>query len=413
MDNLEVLKQNLDTAIDPNAGIGEILAQEHNDMVTEFISKQGKYVGSPFNAKANYNGIANAGDFFINGALNDTNGISITTAQRTNDLNDFSIVLNTLGDGDIMHLKDFVGRSFYFIFKSYAEAQDNNGNTVYELKVVPFADNINYTYQAKEVRLCVVEFLKSGSAGVKNYFENLELDLFWNGRGYNKNQNPSEYSKFVDLYKFVATDGNSTFCKTIPTKVYFLGIEFKGYEKLKGFRPELVIERYKRAHQNKSQTQNGDEYHKSPSMYRSTFFYNQQILANIYVPNQNLVYRDNIDRNQIISLTGSREYYDIDAENYFSQVDTPKALGNQNFKTYPKNTTVIIEDDMKRYSRKSIPKRQKGYAHCRLRIRIDVTGKGDFLYSPVLAYFKIKNQLIWDDRSPNEVQSSVINYSYE
>ena len=38
MDNLEILKQNLDTAVDPNAGIGEILAQEHNDMVTEFLS---------------------------------------------------------------------------------------------------------------------------------------------------------------------------------------------------------------------------------------------------------------------------------------------------------------------------------------------------------------------------------------
>lgn len=327
MDNLEVLKQNLDTAIDPNAGIGEILAQEHNDMVTEFISKQGKYVGSPFNAKAEYKGVANAGDFFINGALNDTNGITIVTAQRTNDLNDFSIVLNTLGDGDVMHLKDFVGRSFYFIFKGYAEAQDNNGNTVYELRVVPFADNINYTYQPQEIRLCVVEFLKSGSAGVKNYFENLEIDLFWNGRGWNNNQSPTEYSKNVDLYKFVAKDGNSTFCKTVATKVYFLGVEFKGYEKLREFKPQLIIERYKRARQNQTNT-NPLDYHKSPSMYRSTNFYDTTVFANTYDPNKNTVNGGYITRNQIVVLTGSRGYYDIDAENYFSQVDTPKALGN-------------------------------------------------------------------------------------
>ena len=47
-DNLEILKQNLDLAINPNAGPGQILAQSHNDYVTEFINKQGKYVGMPF-----------------------------------------------------------------------------------------------------------------------------------------------------------------------------------------------------------------------------------------------------------------------------------------------------------------------------------------------------------------------------
>lgn len=403
MDNLEILKQNLDTAIDPNAGIGEILAQEHNDMVTEFISKQGKYVGSPFNAKANYNGVANAGDFFINGALNDTNGITIVTAQRTNDLNDFSIVLNTLGDGDVMHLKDFVGRSFYFIFKSYEEAQDNNGNIVYEIKVVPFADNINYTYQPQEVRLCVVEFLKSG-AGVKSLFEGVELDLFWNRRG--KEQKPEDYCEILNRNKFVFFDQNSgvSFYKTISTKVLHLGIEIKNFANLNP-NTEIVIERYKRPRRNSFRdTQGGKIESYSPARYRIQHPYNNYIK----LEDGSSVYRP-----MFFPLQGDLSYYRIYAENYFSQVDPPKALGNHLFMTFPKTSSVNIVDDANKGARK-VPVRRKGYAHCRLRLRTDVTGKGDYVYSDVMAYFKIIDQLVWNSgQDPSEVLISEIKYSYE
>ena len=402
MDNLEILKQNLDTAIDPNAGIGEILAQEHNDMVTEFISKQGKYVGSPFNAKANYNGVANAGDFFINGALNDTNGITIVTAQRTNDLNDFSIVLNTLGDGDVMHLKDFVGRSFYFIFKSYAEAQDNNGNIVYEIKVVPFADNINYTYQPQEVRLCVVEFLKSG-ASVKSLFEGVELDLFWNRRG--KEQKPEDYCEILNRNKFVFSDPNNgvSFYKTISTKVLHLGIEIKNFANLNP-KTEIVIERYKRPRRNSFSDSQGIIKSYSPARYRIQHPYSNYI---------NLVDGITVYRPMFFPLQGDLSYYRIYAENYFSQVDPPKALGNHLFMTFPKIPFVNIVDDANKGARK-VPVRRKGYAHCRLRLRTDVTGNGDYVYSDVMAYFKIIDRLVWDARqAPSEVLFSEIKYSYQ
>lgn len=402
MDNLEILKQNLDTAINPNAGIGEILAQEHNDMVTEFISKQGKYVGSPFNVKANYNGVANAGDFFINGALNGANGITIVTAQRTNDLNDFSIVLNTLGDGDVMHLKDFVGRSFYFIFKSYAQAQDNNGNTVYELQVVPFADNINYTYQPQEVRLCVVEFLKSG-AGVKSLFEGVELDLFWNRKG--KNQQLVDYCKIINRKKFVFSAPNNRvpFYKTIKTKVLHLGIEIKNFANLNP-NTEIVIERYKRPRRNTVEDYKGKIKSYSPARYRIQYPYSD----NIKLEDGSYVYRP-----MFFPVQGDSSYYRIYAENYFSQVDPPKALGNHLFMTFPKIPFVNIVDDANKGARK-VPVRRKGYAHCRLRLRTDVTGNGDYVYSDVMAYFKIIDQLVWNSgQDPSEVLISEIKYSYE
>lgn len=402
MDNLEILKQNLDTAIDPNAGIGEILAQEHNDMVTEFISKQGKYVGSPFNAKANYKGVANAGDFFINGALNDTNGITIVTAQRTNDLNDFSIVLNTLGDGDVMHLKDFVGRSFYFIFKSYAEALDNNGNIVYEIKVVPFAENINYTYQPQEVRLCVVEFLKSG-AGVKSLFEGVELDLFWNRRG--KEQKLEDYCEIVNRKKFVFSDlkNGVSFYKTISTKVLHLGIEIKNFANLNP-NTEIVIERYKRPRRNTVKDYQGTKTKSySPARYRIQYPYSD----NIRLEDGSSVYRP-----MFFPVQGDSSYYRIYAENYFSQVDPPKAMGNQNFVVYPKPAVVTIADDSNKGTRE-VPQKRKGFAHCRLRLRYDATGNGDFVYSDVLAYFKIIDQLDWNGSALAEPMTSQIKYSYE
>lgn len=404
MDNLEILKQNLDTAIDPNAGIGEILAQEHNDMVTEFISKQGKYVGSTFNAKANYNGVANAGDFFINGALNDTNGITIVTAQRTNDLNDFSIVLNTLGDGDVMHLKDFVGRSFYFIFKSYSEAQDNNRNTVYELQIVPFADNINYTYQPQEVRLCIVEFLKVG-AGVKSLFEGVELNLFWNRRG--KEQKPEDYCEILQRKKYVFNDPNTgaPFFKTIKTKVLHLGVEIKNFANLNP-NTEIVIERYKRPRRNSFRDSKGSDISSySPAGYRIQHPYNENITSDNI---GNYVFRP-----MFFPVLGDLSYYRIYAENYFSQVDPPKALGNHLFMTFAKGSSVNIVDDADKGSRK-VPVRRKGYAHCRLRLRTDVTGNRDYIYSDVMAYFKIIDQLVWDKRQDqSEVLISEIKYSYE
>ena len=112
-------------------------------------------------------------------------------------------------------------------------------------------------------------------------------------------------------------------------------------------------------------------------------------------------------------VLGDLSYYRIYAENYFSQVDPPKALGNHLFMTFAKGSSVNIVDDADKGSRK-VPVRRKGYAHCRLRLRTDVTGNRDYIYSDVMAYFKIIDQLVWDKRQDqSEVLISEIKYSYE
>lgn len=404
-DNFTVLKQQLDTAINPNAAPGQIYAQDHNDWDTAFMKMQGKYVGSPFIARRAFNGVANAGDLYWNGALNDTNGIEIITAKTTADLNDFGLILSRIGSGDLIHAKDYEGRSVFFEFKSYTEDVDNNNNVIYRIQVVPDGNNVNYYYQPTDEFICILEVVKSKS-GSLNLFENLEVNLFWNGRGWNDEHDFSEYGKFIDRSKFVAKDGTGVYYfKTIKTKVYFLGIEVKNYDSIKDYNPVLVIERYKRPRQNQTNRALGD-YHKSPAMYRSTWMFSDYIVANSPNMPNNSIYRP-----CLIPITERQKYYDIYAENYFSQVDPPKALGNQNFVTHPKTAEVGIQDDSETYSRK-IPQRRKGFAHCRLRIRLDVTGKGDFIYSPVLTYFKIIDQLNWDYNTPPN-ESSVIKYSYE
>lgn len=167
-DNLELLKQELDLAIDPNAGPGQILAQKHNDYATSMINKLGKYVGSPFNAKNNYTGVIALGDFHIQGALNEAGQISIITSKLTNDLNDFGIVLATLSTGDLIHFKDVVGRSCYFRYIYHIANIDNNYVDIYQIVVEPDVTNINYTYQSNEVKPCVIE-LVSGRKNVVPY----------------------------------------------------------------------------------------------------------------------------------------------------------------------------------------------------------------------------------------------------
>jgi hypothetical protein len=112
----------------------------------------------------------------------------------------------------------------------------------------------------------------------------------------------------------------------------------------------------------------------------------------------------------LIPIVSEKKYYDIKAENYFSQVDPPKALGNQHFVTFPKPATATIEDDSNTYSRK-IPRKQKGYTHLRLRIRIKIANDV-YLYSPIMSHLKIIDLMNWTDGLPAS-ELNVIKYSYE
>lgn len=408
-DNFTVLKQQLDIAINPNAAIGQIYAQDHNDWDTAFMKMQGKYVGSPFIARRAFNGVANAGDLYWNGALNDTNGIEIITAKTTADLNDFGLILSRIGSGDLIHAKDYEGRSVFFEFKSYTEDVDNNNNIIYRIQVIPDENNVNYYYQPNDEFICILEVVKSKSTGI-NPFEGVEINLFWNASGFKLEQPFSEYAKSIQRKKFVSKDtGGISYFKTINTKVLLLGIEVKGFSNISNFEPEIVIERYKRSHSNKKNNF-ANPYYRSPSKYRSTNFYSNSIKLPVYDENTGTVGFNFVERPMLIPIVSEKKYYDIKAENYFSQIDPPKALGNQHFVTFPKPAYVDINDDSITYNR-GIPKKQKGFAHLRLRIRIKIANDS-YLYSPVMAYFKIIDLMNWDDEVPSN-ELNVIKYSYE
>jgi hypothetical protein len=306
MDNFDILKQNLDIAIDPNAGIGQILAQKHNDYVTEFMSKQGKYVGSPFTAKATYQGVANPGELFLNGALNDVNGLGIITSKLTNDLNDFGIVLQTLSSGDLIHFKDYVGRSCYFVFKSFFAANDNNNNEIYQIDVTPNANNINYTYQANESKICVLELIKN-----IDYFNNVEIDFFTGNKfsltNSNDKYNEINCATFVE-YGIPNSDPN----ELILFKLFcsFLGIKVKNFEKIKDFNPKLVIERYTPA------KRTGLKGNKFLSLNN----YKLQSTNSILIVNKdnNLNIEEEFTRIVKHQILNEEQYFNINIENYFS-----------------------------------------------------------------------------------------------
>lgn len=159
-DNLKVLKQNLDLAIDPNAEPGGIKAQDHNDVFTEFINKAGKYTGMPYRSnKEVANNIFVPGDFSWNSNnFRTLTNFQITFAQKSFDLNDLKHVLSTMTDGSVIRFKDYVGRSVMLRFVSYIQDLDDNDNIIYHVTVKGYSDNINYSYQENETEFCMFDF---------------------------------------------------------------------------------------------------------------------------------------------------------------------------------------------------------------------------------------------------------------
>jgi hypothetical protein len=408
MDNLLQISQKVNTDIDPNGAPESILAQNHNDILQMFLRASGKYMGLPYIIKTNYQGVISPGELFVSGAFNTT--ITAFISPKTTDGTDTQPILNIYKNGDFFHLKDFAGRSVYFTITNILDTIDNNSNQVFALTLEPFPSNINYSYQNAEQQVGVVELIKSTDA-TKNFFQDVELNLFWNGRGFTSEQPFSEYGKLIKRKKFVSKDtGGNPYFKTIKTKVLFLGVEVKGFSNISNFEPEIVIERYKRTHLNKKNNFD-DPYYRSPSKYRSTNFYWDNVgMVPVYNENTGMVDMNSVERPMLIPIVSEKKYYDIKAENYFSQVDPPKALGNQHFVTFPKPATATIEDDSNTYSRK-IPRKQKGYTHLRLRIRIKIANDV-YLYSPIMSHLKIIDLMNWTDGLPAS-ELNVIKYSYE
>lgn len=160
-DNFDQFEQSAEQILDNTRGPGAILAEEHKSLLFELSQKAGKYTGLAFKArKEPIAGVVPVGTFFWNSnALNTTTDFTVTFSGKTADLNDPGLVLNKLQNGDIIHFKDYAGRSAYFIFKSVAAGTDSGGAVKYDVVLAGVADNSNYIYQAADDQIAVIEFL--------------------------------------------------------------------------------------------------------------------------------------------------------------------------------------------------------------------------------------------------------------
>lgn len=160
MDNLKTLEQLIEQQIDPNGAPGSILAQNHQNILKEVLSKVGKWTGSPYLAKKNPTTFTPGTFSWNNNALNNTNDFNITVSKKTADLNDVGLILQTMVLGDIIQFKDFVGRSVFLTYKSHVSGTDAGSNAIYTITVAGSADNPNYVYQDIETQIAVLSYYK-------------------------------------------------------------------------------------------------------------------------------------------------------------------------------------------------------------------------------------------------------------
>ena len=166
-DNLKQLTQDVGTAINPAGAPGSILAVNHKSVLTQVIEKAGKYTGLPFVAKLQSSaGIIMPGTFVWNGnAMNQNGDFIITVSKYTSDMNDVGHYLSLLAEGTLIHFKDFVGRSVILKYKSHAPDIDGISNDIFNIFVSGVPENTNYTYQANESEVCMIEFFNKSQAG--------------------------------------------------------------------------------------------------------------------------------------------------------------------------------------------------------------------------------------------------------
>lgn len=164
-DNLKLLKEQIETDIDPSGAPGSILAENHQDILFSVLNKTGKYSGFYFVANKVLTTFTNGSMSWENNALNASGDFTIKVSKLTSDLNNFGHVLELLSEGDLIKFKDFVGRTVLFEFKSYASGQDGSLNDIFIITLSSKAENINYTYQDNEQRICGFEIVSSGTGG--------------------------------------------------------------------------------------------------------------------------------------------------------------------------------------------------------------------------------------------------------
>jgi len=185
-DNLKLIKQDIDTYIDPNGAEGSILAEHHNAIEKSIVDKVGKYVGSAFTAVKTAT-IFTSGVFsWEENAMNNTENFTVKTSKKTSDLNDFGLLLETMATNDIIQFKDFVGRCVYLKFIGYTAGTDGSGNPIYNITVSGYAENPNYTYQINENEICILSISKEAT-DLTDYYTKEEIDA----------KTPKQYAKVV------------------------------------------------------------------------------------------------------------------------------------------------------------------------------------------------------------------------
>ena len=161
-DNLKELKEvQVDFAIPLAGGVASVKTANHNPLEKDIISKLGRYTGFPFSAQRENIGIVPNGSLFWNAnAMNKSDfQFIISISKNTLDGNYISRILELLVEGDLIHFKDFVGRSTTLKFIGLTEQIDAESNIYYDIVVEGFAENTNYAYQIGENEPCIIEFI--------------------------------------------------------------------------------------------------------------------------------------------------------------------------------------------------------------------------------------------------------------
>lgn len=161
MNNLKQIDSQIDVAINPNALPSGIKALDHNALLHSILKNLGKYVGFAFTAKNS--GQVPQGTLITNSnALNTTTPFIISVSRSTQDGNNFGLIIDKAANGDIIHIKDFEGRSSLLKFNQFVEANDGSGNDTYNISVEGFAENPNQLFPQEQD--CVIEVIKQSSA---------------------------------------------------------------------------------------------------------------------------------------------------------------------------------------------------------------------------------------------------------
>ena len=163
MDNLTQLQSDIDDHIDPmDLTADSVTVANHNAILTSLLQRAGKYTGFPYTATQSGGTTGNGMFGFSGNPMNNVNDFDLNLTKITADLNDISVIVDGLNQNDVLHFKDFTGRSGLFTIQNVTD----NG-TYYTISVKGSASNLNYAYQATDNIPAIIEFVTFGmSVGV-------------------------------------------------------------------------------------------------------------------------------------------------------------------------------------------------------------------------------------------------------